>query len=158
MTRTAVVLVLALGLSACGGKDKPADEATPVPTATATASAAPAATTAPENVEACKQLVSLRSQVQSALTGTNGIDPQLPQSLGALAAKAPQEIRPDAQKIAVAYGQVVRAMDAADAKAGATPDPDSLKRLAAVISSLNTPELSRATQHISTWVDQHCAG
>ncbi len=160
---TAAMLAVTLAAAGCGGKDKAPAASTPAPAATtpapttapATATATSAVTTSPSNVESCKTLETLRGQVASALTGK--IDPNLPPSLTALAAKAPVEIRADAQKIAVVYNQVVQAMKKADPKAGATPDPDTVLQLQQVLATLNTPELTAAAGHIGTWMGKNCA-
>jgi hypothetical protein len=154
---TATMLVVALAAAGCGGKDKAPAATTPAPTrtaATATATASAAVTTSPSNADSCQKLESLRGQVASALTGK--IDPKLPPSLADLAAKAPAEIRPDAQKIAAVYDQVVQAMQKVDAQGGSS-DPDTVAKLQQVLASLNTSQITQAATHIGAWMSKNCA-
>jgi hypothetical protein len=154
MKRIAVALALTLAAAGCGGSK---DKETTAASGTSTASTpAATATTAPQNVQNCQQILQLRTQVTQALANPNGIDTSMPKSLSDLAKSAPAEIRPDAEKIAAAYGTIVRAMDQADVTASSTPDPNALTRLAKVIDSLNKPELTAATQHVSAWVTANC--
>ena len=155
MKRIATALALTLAVAGCGGsKDKDTTAAgTSTPAATTPAATA---TTAPENVQNCQKILQLRSQVTQALANPDGIDTSMPKSLSDLAKNAPEEIRPDAERIADAYGTIVRAMDQAGVSASSTPDPNALTRLAKVIDSLNKPELTAATQHVSAWVTANC--
>jgi hypothetical protein len=140
MTRTAVVLALAVAASGCGGGHKKAAPPwrTPAPTPAAAAEKTPA----PEHAEDCRQLLSLRSQVEQALL-SGRIDPRMPRSLTPLAANAPAEIRPDARKVAVAYGQVQRALKRGES-------------LTVVLSRLDTAGLTAATERINRWAAANC--
>jgi hypothetical protein len=140
MTRTAAVLALAVVAAGCGGSHKKAapPSRTPAPTAAAAAEKTPA----PEHAADCKQLLNLRSQVEQALL-SGRIDPQMPRSLTPLAAKAPAEIRPDARKVAVAYGQVMRAQRRGESLTG-------------VLSRLDTAGLTAATERINRWAAANC--
>jgi hypothetical protein len=166
-----VLAALLLVLAGCGGGGKKAGGTTaasaPSTTeamtteAASTQAATTATTQAPDlsglaSASNCKQLADLGAQYSQAITGAaNSQDlEKTGQLLEELASKAPSEIRSDFKVVADAYTKLVGTIG--QLKPGKAPDAATLAKLQKAIAGLNQAKLTKATQHISTWLRKNC--
>jgi hypothetical protein len=171
-----LTLVLAVGAAGCGSSSSTTTTTTTTAAAaTTTAAATTAATTAAGTTSAaatttpsaaglgalgssanCLQLASLGATIGKAFTGAAGDPAKEAALLQQFAAAAPPAIKADFQTIADAMTKVANALQGVNLKSGATPDPATLAKLAALSSQLNIPALTAASRHIATWAAANC--
>jgi hypothetical protein len=71
---------------------------------------------------------------------------------------APEEIRADFRILADAYAQYAGALRDAGLESGQTPTAEQLQQLQQALASIDQPNVSAASERISTWVNQNCPG
>ena len=164
---TAVLLVLAVALAGCGGSSKKSASSTPstssvAPQTTGPATTAKTATPTFATAHNCQQLVALGQQFTKALSATTGNEETrlaaATRELQALAAAAPSEIRADFRSIATAFDKFVHAYRSAGLKPGQQPSAAQLSHIQAAMTSLSTPKLRAAEQHLDAWAQKNCGG
>jgi hypothetical protein len=101
--------------------------------------------------ENCEEFAQIGAQVSEAVTGTADVD-EIKAAFDELAAAAPDEIKPDFEVLATYMASVADALGGV--KAGETPDPAALAKLA----QLDSAAATTASTNISKWVTENCAG
>jgi hypothetical protein len=72
--------------------------------------------------------------------------------------EVPEEIRDAFKTVAAAFGTYADALGGVDMSPGATPDPETLAKLAQAAKSLDNAKLTAATAEIETWAKNNCTG
>lgn len=154
----AALAILAAGCGGGGHKSATTQSAVTTTKSTATATVSASGLTGLATTANCRQLADLSSTFSNALQGT---DPKDVKKTAALlkqfADKTPAEIRPDFQTLAADYAKIADAVQGLDVKAGSTPDPKALAKLAKLSKEIDSAELAKAATNISTWAQKNCA-
>jgi hypothetical protein len=98
----------------------------------------------------CPKLAGLGSSLLSALSGAGGNVRQEVAAIKRAAAKAPAPVRPDFLTIANALGQAVTALKGVDLSTA------SATAITQVMGKLQSPAVTKATAHITTWAAKNC--
>ncbi len=103
----------------------------------------------------CKSLLDLGTAISSAMSGTGNVDVQKEaQLLEQFAQKVPASIKPDFQTIADDVKKIADALG--NYKVGSTPSPAQIAKLQSLSTSINTAQLTKASEDISTWAAANC--
>ena len=140
----AVVLLLALLGAGCGGGD---DESSGDGDETTIAA------------DDCQALVQASSSLTQAFAAAGGANPDAEEAndlLDEWAENAPDEIRPDIEVLAQAYGTYVAALDEVDFQEGQAPSADELAQFQTAISSIDQQAVTEASQNLSEWSSENC--
>ncbi len=115
------------------------------------------------SLEGCTKLSELSvkfSEAMAAASGGSGA-PDLQATAKAyeeFADEVPEEIRGAFKTVAAAFGIYADALGGIDMSPGATPDPDTLAKVAAAAKSLDNAKLTAATAEIEAWAKNNCTG
>ncbi len=171
-----LVGALLVGGAACGGSKKTAattttgggsatttaamtHETTTTTTTPTTTASSSSGTPSFASTKNCQELASLAAKLTSSVTGQGSTDVnKMAGVIEGLANAAPSAIRADFKTLADAYSSFVKAYTSAGLKAGQTPTPAQIAKLSTAAKSLTTPKLTRAENHLQTWVQQNCKG
>jgi hypothetical protein len=177
------VLVLTLVTAGCGGggSKSAATEATSETATTEVAATTEAATTEAATTEAatteetttvaattttanlsgfsggkCRDLAESSQKLSQAFSGgTSGQSlKKYAELLQDFAKKVPSDVRADFKVLADYVSKIAEV--AGNVKVGQTPDPQTLAKLQQIATSINQSKLTKASQHISAWVQKNC--
>jgi hypothetical protein len=115
------------------------------------------------SLEGCTKLTELSvkfSQALQAASGGSGA-PDLQATAKAyedFADQVPEEIRGAFKTVAAAFETYADVLKDVDLSSGATPDPDTLAKLAEAAKSLDNTKLTAATTEIEAWAKENCTG
>jgi hypothetical protein len=115
------------------------------------------------SLEGCTKLTELSvkfSQALQAASGGSGA-PDLQATAKAyedFADQVPEEIRGAFKTVAAAFETYADVLKDVDLSSGATPDPDTLAKLAEAAKSLDNAKLTAATTEIEAWAKENCTG
>jgi len=153
----ALVVGLAILAAGCGGGSSPSSAGTTQQTTTTGSSG-----TSFASAKNCRDFAGLAGKIASAMSPTSG-DTQSAiqaesQELQALADAAPSDIKGDFQTFATAFSSYMQALQSSGYKLGSTTPPTAaqLAALATAAKAFSTTKLTRAEQHLSTWVSANC--
>ena len=153
----ALVVGLAILAAGCGGGSSPSSAGTTQQTTTTGSSGRSFA-----SAKNCRDFAGLAGKIASAMSPTSG-DTQSAiqaesQELHALADAAPSDIKGDFQTFATAFSSYMQALQSSGYKLGSTTPPTAaqLAALATAAKAFSTTKLTRAEQHLSTWVSANC--
>ena len=153
----ALVVGLAILATGCGGGSSPSSAGTTQQTTTTGSSG-----TSFASAKNCRDFAGLAGKIASAMSPTSG-DTQSAiqaesQELQALADAAPSDIKGDFQTFATAFSSYMQALQSSGYKLGSTTPPTAaqLAALATAAKAFSTTKLTRAEQHLSTWVSANC--
>ena len=153
----ALVVGLAILAAGCGGGSSPSSAGTTQQTTTTGSSGRSFA-----SAKNCRDFAGLAGKIASAMSPTSG-DTQSAiqaesQELQALADAAPSDIKGDFQTFATAFSSYMQALQSSGYKLGSTTPPTAaqLAALATAAKAFSTTKLTRAEQHLSTWVSANC--
>lgn len=115
------------------------------------------------SLEGCTELAELSTKFSEALGAASGGTgaPDLQATAKAyeeFADQVPEEIRDAFQTVAAAFGTYADVLEDVDLSSGATPDPDTLAKLAEAAQELDNTELTAATTEIEAWAGKNCTG
>ena len=115
------------------------------------------------SLEGCTKLAELSTKFSEALGAASGGTgaPDLQATAKAyeeFADQVPEEIRDAFQTVAAAFGTYADVLEDVDLSSGATPDPDTLAKLAEAAQKLDNTELTAATTEIEAWASTNCTG
>jgi hypothetical protein len=160
-----IIVVGMVALSAgCGGGGKKSPSTTTTTTSTATQPSGSSAQPKFATATNCQDLAGIAAKVASAITATSGNAATTLRTeaneLHALAAAAPSDIRGDFQTFATAFSSFLGALDKAGYKPGSATPPTAaqIAALSKAARSFNTPKLTQAEKHLSSWARQNCKG
>jgi hypothetical protein len=125
-------------------------------TATDTGSAGSTGTTVPALSGKCKDLAQLGTKLSQSMAGQTGDLEDASKVIDELAGQVPDEIKPDFQVIAKNFKKIAVALKGVQLKSGQTPSPAALAKLQQIVSSMDSPEIRRATAHIEAWAAKNC--
>jgi hypothetical protein len=77
--------------------------------------------------------------------------------LESFADKAPDEIKSDFKLFAAEYGKFIREYGKLHIKAGVQPTPQQIAKLQEISQSFSAPALTKASAHITAWVQKNCS-
>ena len=103
----------------------------------------------------CANFAGLSAKLSSAFAGTNGVD-SAAEVFDEIADQVPEEIRDDYEVLADNFQELADALKGIDFAAGETPSPEALAKLQELSKSMDSTEVQQASQHIETWVQEHC--
>jgi hypothetical protein len=167
----AALAALALAAAGCGGGDESSSAETTVaaettePTTTEAATTEEAATETETDAAAgtiadkdCIELASAGAQFSQAFsaTGQGANYAATAAFFEALANKAPDEIKADIKTLSTAWVKIAAALKGIDLSSGQVPSAETIAKLQKLSSTLDTPELQKATSHLEAWSKQHC--
>lgn len=114
------------------------------------------------SLEGCTELTDLGVKFSQALgDATSGSGaPDLDATAKAyeeFADEVPEEIRDAFKTVAAAFATYADVLKDIDLSSGATPDPDTLEKLADAAKSLNNTELTAASAEIEAWAKENCS-
>ena len=170
MRRTAIALLcvafLLVGASCGGGDDEAADDAV-VSETTETPDETTETTTDDEldtsdldafASEECLQLVSAGAEISEAFSAatTGGDLDEVAERFAELVDKAPDEIRADIETVAAGFAEYAEAIRELDLQEGEVPSAAQLQQIQAALASVDQPELTAASERISTWAEENC--
>jgi len=155
-----LVLSLALVAAGCGGgsDESAASTETTTTESAMTESTESSGTTDLSGIlsdEDCLALAGVGATIAQAFTGATGGDTNTDE-LQQLVDKVPDEIQPDVQTLADAFGQYAAKLKDIGIKAGSTPSAAQLQQLQAAIASLDQQKLTAASNHIEAWAKRNC--
>lgn len=153
------LIAVAFAAAGCGGGGKSTTTTQPATTAAthaATTSAKPSGISSLATAANCKELNDLGTKFSSAMSGATGTQnlKQEAQLLEEFAAKTPAEIRPDFTVLAGAFTKIADALG--NVKQGSTPDAATLAKLMKLSTELDTAKLTKASEHITSWLRANC--
>jgi hypothetical protein len=114
------------------------------------------------SLEGCTKLTELSvkfSQALGAASGGSGA-PDLQATAKAyeeFANQVPEEIRDAFKTVAAAFATYADVLKDVDLSSGATPDPDTLAKLADAAKALDNTKLTAATTEIEAWAKKNCS-
>ena len=73
-----------------------------------------------------------------------------------IADQVPDEIKADYQVIAENFKKIAEALKGVDLTSGQAPSPEALAKLQELSTSMDSPKVQQATQHIEAWVKKNC--
>ncbi len=171
----AAALALALGsvVSGCGGSSESSGDEAAIETTTETTETTEETTGTEETGtetettsdtglgaladEDCLELASIGAKFSEALGATGATDYEATSELfDALVDKAPDEIKDDLALFAGAWKEIAAALADVDLSSGATPSPEAIQKLQELSESFNTPELTKASENLTAWTQEHC--
>ena len=179
MALAAVAAALILAAAGCGGSSS--KSSTPAPATTTTESTDTSgsstdtsgtdttSTTTTEDTgtsstsdgkltKNCLDFAGASSKIGAALAaGASGGDTgDLKAYFGALADKAPGDVKAAFQTFADAFGKYADAIKNSGYKSGEQPTPAQIQALQQAATSINTPEVRQASTTVQAWVDGGC--
>ncbi len=164
-----ILLVLVLVLAAAGCGKKKSDTSTT--TTTTTEAAATTTTSADETTTTSSTTTAAtglghRGELQAARRPRPGVLGCLqrrerrreeggggPQGLRD---KTPEDIRPDFETLADAFGEISGALKGVDLSGGQTPDAATLAKLLKLSQKFQDPKFTTAMDNIETWATKNC--
>ena len=169
-----VVALLLVG-AGCGGgsEDSAGDSTTTIESAattdvtetsgdTDTSSSTDTGDDADTSLAGCTELADLSvkfSQAMAAAVSGGGTDMETTaKAYEEFADQVPEEIRDAFKTIAAAFASYADVLKDVDLSAGATPDPDTMAKIAEAMKELDNTELTAATTEIQAWVQENCTG
>ena len=170
----ASVAALALAAAGCGGGSESSGTDTTVAAATTEAATTEQSTTEEMTTEAdtsatdtsaatgiadkdCLELASIGAQFSQAFSATGGTNYEATTAFfQALADKAPDEIKGDIQTLSAAWVKIAAALKDANLTSGQVPSAETIAKLQKLSTTLDTPELKKATSNLEAWSKQHC--
>ncbi len=109
--------------------------------------------------EDCQELATASASLSQAFSGGGTADWQSYVTfLNELADKAPDEIADDFRVLAEAYAKIADAMGGADMSNPGSMTPAQIAALTKLGQELDQAKLTAASQNISTWMTENCAG
>ena len=170
MRRTAIALLcvafLLVGASCGGGDDEAADDT--VVTETTGTTDETTETTTDDDLdtsdldafasEECLQLVSAGAEISEAFSAatTGGDLDEVAERFAELVDKAPSEIRADLATIAEFFTEYAEVLRDLELQPGEAPSAEDLQKIQAAFASIDQPELTAASERISTWAEENC--
>ncbi len=161
----AVVLVLALMGTSCGGDDNDTASGTDT-VVTETQGITAEDTTTDETTDddgsfatdECSSLVAAASSVATAFsaTGDTGELEEARAEVEEFADDAPDEIRDDLQVLVDAYDELAAVLDDVDIEPGETPTAEAIQELQAAIASIDQAEVTEAAANVNAWTTANC--
>ena len=158
----ALVVGLAILAAGCGGGSSPSSAGTTQHTTTQHMTTTGSSGMSFASAKNCRDFAGLAGKIASAMSPTSG-DTQSAiqaesQELQALADAAPSDIKGDFQTFATAFSSYMQALQSSGYKLGSTTPPTAaqLAALATAAKAFSTTKLTRAEQHLSTWVSANC--
>ena len=163
------LLAAVISAAGCGGGSKTTTTTTTTTSTAASTTATTAAGTTSPSVSSsgaaalgalasagnCKSLLDLGTAISSAMSGSGNVDVQKEaQLLEQFAQKVPASIKPDFQTIADDVKKIADALG--NYKVGSTPSPAQIAKLQSLSTSINTAQLTKASEDISTWAAANC--
>lgn len=108
----------------------------------------------------CRKVVELSATFSQAL-GAAAADgktdfEETAKAFDSFASQVPEEIRSAFRTLAVAFGTYADVLKGLDLSAGATPDPETLAKLADAAKRLDNEKLSKASAEIEAWAKTNC--
>jgi len=176
MVIAASVAALLLVAAGCGGSDSESDSTVAVETDATAGTGATDTTDATDtsgtetsdsdddvSLEGCTKLTELSVKFSEALGsatgGTGGADLEATaKAYEEFADEVPEEIRDAFKTVAAAFATYAEVLGDIDLSAGATPDPDTLQKLAEAAEKLDDAELTAASSEIEAWAKANCTG
>jgi hypothetical protein len=166
----AVLAALALAAAGCGGDDESSGAQTTVAAAETTEPAVTeeatteAMTTETEAAAAgtiadkdCLELASVGAQFSQAFSAGQGTNYAATAAFfEELGNKAPDEIKDDIKTLSAAWVKIAAALKGIDLSSGQVPSAETIAKLQQLSSTLDTPELQKATSNLEAWSKQHC--
>lgn len=156
----ALLVVAALGLTACGGDD---DDSASVGAKAkvdqaAIDAAAKAAGVSAKCAAGLRAYAGIAGGASSAFTGGAADLEKSIKAFQAFAKDSPTEIRADVQVVADAYGAFVQAMvDAGwNPSSGTQPTPDQMQKVGDAAQILDDAKVKSAGDRVSAYFDQNC--
>jgi hypothetical protein len=104
----------------------------------------------------CKQFAGISSKIAQSLSGQDANIEDAAKAFDEIADQVPDEIKADYRVIAENFAKIAEALKGVDLTSGQTPDPAALAKLQELSTSMNSAEVQQASQHIETWVQEHC--
>lgn len=162
---TALIVVLASSLVACGGSDDETSAASTEPTDAATTEPTdvggqddPGAFGSAECTEALTAWSAASSAAAQAISASaSDLDASLAE-LEAFAAAAPEEIRDDLTLIYETYGEFLQALEDSgyDPASGEVPSAETLAAITAASERLSETEVTEASDRVNAWFESNC--
>ncbi len=151
-----------LVLAGCGGGDtKEASTTAPVDSSTPAADSGGSADDAPAVEGSCASVdLAMRKMAASyseAMAGQSSAElDQWVESVNALVAAAPNEVRADLKKVAAAYTATAKLWASYNADVEDMTPTEGMARLDAVQEPINTDDFNEASIRVSVWLDGAC--
>ena len=162
------VVVLGVGVSACGGDDS--DDAAPTTEADAADDGGGGGDDMVDVDEVpglsgeCEDLVAAYLEASSGLgsvmSGTGDTDfSEVAAYFSEVADELPDEVSDDFEIFAQAYAEFAQALEDADIDLSdmSSADPATLEALTPALEAFDDPAVTEASQNISDWMDANCA-
>jgi hypothetical protein len=159
-----VVLALALVAAGCGGGD---DESSASDDTTVEVTTTTDEVTTDDDLDAdddlsgvladedCRELASIGVTFAQAISGAT--DAEAAEAFQELADGVPDEIQADVQILADWFAEYATKMQDIGIEAGQTPSGEQLAQLQAAIASLDSEEVSAASERVGTWANENCS-
>jgi hypothetical protein len=151
---TVVVLALVVVGAGCGDGDEKAGETTTVEVAKTETNASDDARDAFE----CDDIVEATQRLGVLASTASGADEaeETAALVEEIIATAPAEIRADVRILADAYAESVDMVAGLELEPGFESEPESIAKLQEAFASLDRPEVTAASERLSTWTTENC--
>ena len=104
----------------------------------------------------CAEFAGLGARISQAMAGGNsGLD-EASELFDELASEVPDEIRADFEVIAENFAELAEVLKDVDLSAGEQPSAEDLAKLQELTASMDSAEVTKASQNIEAWVQQNC--
>jgi hypothetical protein len=172
LTIAIVLVVFALAGAGCGGGDESSGATDTAVTDTTTDEATTEETTTDETTTEetttdgsgslasgdCGELVNASAELAQAFAAAGGTGDFGQASQFFDRFEAPDEIRADFRILADAYAQYIAALQDIGLETGKTPTAEQLQQFQQALAAIDQPNVTAASERISTWVNQNCPG
>ena len=109
--------------------------------------------------EECRELLNAGTAFSQAIgsAGSGGDLSDEAEAFQEFAGNAPEEIRDDMQTLADAYEEIIAALGDVDLQPGETPSAEQVAQLTQALSSINSADVTAASERIGTWAQENCS-
>lgn len=163
------IAVLALVAAGCGGdsNNESAGDTTATTVATETTTTIEETTATDETTSTdasgdlalggkCKEFAGISQKLAASLSGQTTDLQEASKIFDEIADQVPDEIKADYQVIAENFKKIAEALKGVDLTSGQAPSPEALAKLQELSTSMDSPKVQQATQHIEAWVKKNC--
>ena len=104
----------------------------------------------------CKEFAGISQKLAASLSGQTTDLQEASKIFDEIADQVPDEIKADYQVIAENFKKIAEALKGVDLTSGQAPSPEALAKLQELSTSMDSPKVQQATQHIEAWVKKNC--